>query len=164
MDGASSTTSIETRGRLVDAGGRFAQDFGFSKVSGQALMLLYLGEGAASLDGIAESLELSKAAASMACAQLEALGLIVRERRKGDRRCYYRSADNLQHALTVGIAGFVRTEVAKLDSELRAAAANLSGAEDAFLKKRIQRLSKLSEKARRALESPILNLIAKIAK
>jgi Predicted transcriptional regulators len=164
MGGESNRASNETRGRLVDAGGRFAQDFGFSKIPGQALMLLYLGEEAASLDDVAEALGVSKAAASMACAQLEALGLIVRERRKGDRKCYYRSADNLQHALTVGIAGFVRTEVAKLDSELRAASAGLSGAEDAFLKKRVQRLSKLSEKARRVLESPILNLVAKIAK
>ena len=149
---------------LVDAGGRFAQDFGFSRIVGQVLMHLYLTDGDASLDDIEKTLGLSKAAVSMACTQLESLGLIVRVRMPGDRKRYYRSAENLYKALTVGIAGFVRAEVLKLDAELQRASADLEGTETTFLRKRIERLSKLSGRMGNALGSPIMKLIAGMAK
>lgn len=149
---------------LVDAGGRFAQDFGFSRIAGQVLMHLYLTDGDASLDDIEKTLGLSKAAVSMACTQLESLGLIVRVRMPGDRKRYYRSAENLYKALTVGIAGFVRIEVLKLDAELQRASADLEGTETTFLRKRIERLSKLSGRMGNALGSPIMKLIAGMAK
>ena len=127
-------------------------------------MHLYLTDGDASLDDIEKTLGLSKAAVSMACTQLESLGLIVRVRMPGDRKRYYRSAENLYKALTVGIAGFVRIEVLKLDAELQRASADLEGTETTFLRKRIERLSKLSGRMGNALGSPIMKLIAGMAK
>ena len=164
MNKTKKTSIDQVTAGLVDAGGRFAQDFGFSRIAGQVLMHLYLMDGDASLDDIEKTLGLSKAAVSMACTQLESLGLIVRVRMPGDRKRYYRSAENLYKALTVGIAGFVRIEVLKLDAELQRASADLEGTETTFLRKRIERLSKLSGRMGNALGSPIMKLIAGMAK
>jgi len=152
------------KARLVENGGRFAQDFGFSRISGQVLMHLYLTDGDASLDAIETALNLSKAAVSMACTQLESLGLIVRVRVQGDRRRYYRSAENLYQALTVGIAGFVRAEVQKLNVELEQATEGLEDMDADFLRRRVERLLKLSNRMDRALGSPILKVVAGLAK
>ena len=164
MNKAKNTSKDEVTAGLVDAGGRFAQDFGFSRIAGQVLMHLYLTDGDASLDDIEKTLGLSKAAVSMSCTQLESLGLIVRVRVAGDRKRYYRSAENLYKALTVGIAGFVRAEVLKLEAELQRASTDLGGAEAKFLHNRIERLSKLSGRMGSALGSPLMKLIAGMAK
>jgi len=154
----------ELKAGLVLSGGRFAQDFGFSRIAGQVLMHLYLTDGDASLDDIEGVLGLSKAAVSMACTQLESLGLIVRVRVPGDRRRYYRSAENLYKALTVGIASFVRAEVQKLEAELQRALEGLEGPETEFLRRRVDRLLKLSSRMERALGSPVMKIIAGLAK
>lgn len=164
MEKQTEQSIAHARSELVEAGGKFAQEFGFSRISGQILMHLYLTDGFASLDEIESALVLSKAAVSMSCTQLESLGLITRVRVQGDRRCYYRSAENLYQALTVGIAGFVRAEVVKLDAKLQRASADLEGTEAAFLKRRIDRLSKLSGRMGSALGSPIIKVVASLAK
>lgn len=159
--GLQAGTAADVKAELVDAGGRFAQEFGFSRVAGQVLMQLYLTDGPASLDELEAALALSKAAVSMACSQLESLGLIARVRFRGDRRRYYRSAENLTQALTVGIAGFVRTEVTRLDTELRTAAAALNGSPGtAFLKRRVDRLSRLGGRVESVLGGPVFKLLA----
>lgn len=158
-------TAADVKAELVDAGGRFAQEFGFSRIAGQVLMLLYLTDGPASLDDLEAALALSKAAVSMACSQLESLGLVARVRFRGDRRRYYRSAENLSKALTVGIAGFVRTEVARLDTELRMAASALDGGDGtAFLKRRVERLTRLGGWVESILGSTILKRLAGLAR
>ena len=81
--------------RLVAAGGRLAQEFGFNRVAGEVLACLYLTAGEASLDALEKALGLSKAAVSLAAAQLERLGLINRVRKAGDRKRYYQSADDI---------------------------------------------------------------------
>lgn len=154
----------ELKAGLVDAGGRFAQDFGFSRIAGQVLMHLYLTDGDASLDDMETALGLSKAAVSMACTQLESLGLIVRVRVPGDRRRYYRSAENLYKALTIGITGFVRTELQKLEDELQQASVGLEGPETEFLRRRVDRLLKLSSRMERTIGSPIMKVLAGLAK
>ena len=129
-------------------------------------MSLYLNEGPAPLEEIEEALGLSKAAVSMACTRLEALGLIARVRNRGDRRRFYRSADNLYQAVSVGIAGFVNAELTKLDHEVAAARTTLAaaGADDRFLRARIERLGKLSGRMTSVLSSPAVRLLAGLAK
>lgn len=162
---AQARAAADVQAELVDAGGRFAQEFGFSRIAGQVLMRLYLTDGPASLDELEAALALSKAAVSMACSQLESLGLVARVRFRGDRRRYYRSAENLSKALTVGIAGFVRAEVAKLDAELQAAAAALDGGNGTtFLKRRVERLTRLSGRVETVLGSTILKRLAGLAR
>lgn len=77
------TESATVKARLVASGGRLAQEFGFNRVAGEALACLYLTAGEASLDELETELGLSKAAVSLAAAQLERLGLIHRVRKPG---------------------------------------------------------------------------------
>ena len=166
MKDEKATSAQQARETLIEAGGRLAQDFGFSRTAGQVLMRLYLNDGPAPLEELEQALGLSKAAVSMACTRLEALGLIARVRNRGDRRRFYRSADNLHQALTVGIAGFVRTELAKFGGEVAAARESLSatGAENRLLRARLDRLGKLSGRMATVLASPAIRLLAGLAK
>lgn len=166
MHASASSTTETVRAQLVALGGKVAQNFGINRTAGQVLMHLFLTDGHVSLDAVEKALGLSKAAVSMACTRLEQLGLIARVRIRGDRRRYYRSADNLHKAVSVGIAGFVNAELMKLNSEVAAARATLSGAgaEERFLRARLDRLDKLSGRMSVLLSSPAVRLLAGLSK
>lgn len=153
------------KARLVAAGGRLAQEFGFNRVAGEVLACLYLTDGEASMDRIEAELGLSKAAVSLAAAQLERLGLVHRVRKPGDRRRYYRSADDVGSALRHGILKFARAKMAALETDLERADGALAGLkkqpEARFLASRVGRMRELNRKAERLLDHPVLKLVAK---
>lgn len=152
--------------QLIATGGRLAHEFGFNRIAGEVLASLYLTDGAASMDAIEAELGLSKAAVSLAAAQLERMGLIQRVRKPGDRRRYYRSADDIATALRQGILKFARTKMASLDSDLRHADASLAGIEKtngaAFLAGRVARLQQLNKRAEQLLNNPFIKLFSKL--
>ena len=166
MKDEKTTSAQQARETLIEAGGRLSQDFGFSRTAGQVLMRLYLNDGPAPLEELEQALGLSKAAVSMACTRLEALGLIARVRVRGDRRRFYRSAENFHQALTVGIAGFLRAELAKFGGEVAAARDALpsTGDESRFMRSRLDRLGKLTGRMKTALSSPAVRLLAGLAR
>ena len=161
-----STESAAVKARLVAAGGRLAQEFGFNRVAGETLACLYLTPGEASLDALEADLRLSKAAVSLAAAQLERLGLVVRVRKPGDRKRYYRSADDIGSALRHGILKFARTRMSTLELDLQAAAGELAGRpkEPAakFLAGRIARIRDLNRRTERLLDNPLVKLLSKL--
>ena len=143
-----------------------AQEFGFNRVAGEVLASLYLTEGEASLDALERELGLSKAAVSLAAAQLERLGLAHRVRKAGDRKRYYRSADDIGSALRHGILKFARTKLALLETDLKQADEALADlkkeAGGKFLARRVARLHQLNQRAGKLLNHPILNLFTKL--
>ena len=161
-----STESAAVKARLVAAGGRLAQEFGFNRVAGETLACLYLTPGEASLDALEADLRLSKAAVSLAAAQLERLGLVVRVRKPGDRKRYYRSADDIGSALRHGILKFARARMAVLETELGHADEALAGlkkeAGAKFLAARVARLHQLNKRAGRLLDNPLVKLFSKL--
>lgn len=161
-----SDESKRIKANLVSAGGRLAHEFGFNRVAGEVLANLYLTEGAASLDALENELHLSKAAVSLAAAQLERMGLIHRVRKPGDRKRYYRSADDIATALRQGILKFARTRMAALKTDLDHADTALAKARGddaaAFLAARVTRLRQLNERGSKLLENPLLKLFAKL--
>jgi DNA-binding transcriptional regulator GbsR (MarR family) len=108
----------EARARLVEAGGRTSQELGLGRMVGQVLVSLYLADGERSMDEIEAELGLSKAAVSVASRQLEGLGLVTRVWRAGDRRSYYRTADNLASALQAGLLALARRKLDGAGGEL----------------------------------------------
>lgn len=156
----------KVRARLIATGGRMAQDFGFNRVAGQVMACLYLTDGAACLDAMESDLHLSKAAVSLACTQLERLGLIHRVRYAGDRKRYYRSADDIGSALRNGILTFARTQMAVLETQLQQADVALDGlgkdSSALFLASRVARMHDLNRRTYRLLESPLLRLFSKL--
>ncbi len=151
----------EAHRRLVRTAGAFARDFGLSRVVGELLMHLYLTEGDESLDKIESELGLSKAAVSIAARRLEMMGLLVRVRKPGDRRRYYRTADHLDSALRLGVLTLLRRKIGDAAAELEAARRLLSeggknpGPRERFLLGRIRRAEEVRRRIARLLENPL---------
>lgn len=154
--------------RLIEVGGRIAQDLGVGRIVGQILIYLYLRDESASLDNIAEDLGLSKAAVSIAVRQLEQLSLARKVWKTGDKRNYYKSAENIGKALQQGMLSLVRQKVELFGDELDGSLNlvntlpdNSNVMEDVeFLKQRLTRAQKLQRGLERVLGSPLVRLLA----
>jgi len=163
-------TTLEIRMRLIEVGGKTSQDLGMGRIVGQILMYLYLRDGECSLDQIGDDLGLSKAAVSTAVRQLESLGLLRQVWRRGDRKNYYRTADDVGSALRNGLLTFVRQKVQTVAMEIDHAnkiledEINNSGAspETHFVHSRVKRAQHLRDLAESLLENPLLGFIAKM--
>ncbi|MDE0839158.1 MAG: hypothetical protein OSB41_08905 [Kiritimatiellae bacterium] len=155
----------EVRYRLVDVGGQISHELGLGRIFGQMLVYLYLQEGKCSLDEIGQDLGLSKAATSIAARQLESLGLLRRVWVKGDRKSYYRTADDIGSALQKGLLSSVRQKISTVANELDVASdllVDCKGEDDVdFLKSRVKRAKQLGARTTKLLESPLLKLFVR---
>ena len=159
----------EIRARLVEVGGRTSQDLGLGRIVGQILVYLYLRNGDCSLDKIGEDLGLSKASVSVAVRQLESLGLLRRAWKKGDRKSYYRTADDIGTALQNGLLSFIRQKMQAVGTELdyvnkmfEKTEINLDSDPDTqFLYNRIKRARILHDQVGQTLESPLMKIFIK---
>jgi len=153
--------------RLAEVGGGLSQELGFGRLGGQILMFLYLWDGDCALDQLCADLHLSKAAVSIAVRQLETLGLVRRTWKPGDRKSYYRSADNIGTALRRGLLSLIQRRMELIGRELDEAGKVLNasgrGAEGdiEFLKARVKRASVLRNRAEKVLGSPLLGLLTR---
>ena len=151
--------------RLVEAGGRMSQDLGLGRIVGQTLVFVYLSREESSLDDICEYLHLSKASMSIAARQLERLGMIVRVWKRGDRKSYYRTADNFAQALQKGVSEYVRQKLAIVGNEIEYVNEILEHIDtgndlDArFLIKRVKRVTELKKRIEKILNNPVIGLI-----
>lgn len=163
----SSERADALRMQLVEAGGQAAQELGLNRIQGQVLVYLYLCDGPGSLDQMERSLGLSKAAVSIAARQLETLGLLRRVWKTGDRRRYYRTADNLGQALRDGLLGLLRRKIEQMHNVLDTTDDALSQAGDteddelAFLKRRVERAQVLCRRGERLLNNRVLRHITR---
>lgn len=160
-------TIAETRLRLVETGGRTSHDLGAGRIVGMVLVYLYLQEDECSLDQIGEELGLSKASVSIAARQLEQLGLVRRIWLRGNRKKFYRSADNIAQAIQRGILGIVQTKVKSFGEELElsrqvlADAPSQESAELQFLSRRVGRAVKLQKRLSRFLNNPLVKILSR---
>ena len=159
----------EIRTRLVEVGGRTSQDLGLGRIVGQILVYLYLRNGDCSLDKIGEDLGLSKASVSVAVRQLENLGLLRRAWKKGDRKGYYRTADDIGSALQNGLLSFIRQKMQAVGTELdyvnkmfeKAEISSNTDPDTQFLYNRIKRAKLLHDQVGQTLESPLMKIFIK---
>jgi DNA-binding transcriptional regulator GbsR (MarR family) len=157
----------ETRARLIDVAGRSSQDLGLGRIVGQVLACVYLSRHDCALEAIAAELSVSKAAVSIAARQLEALSLLHRVWKGGDRRSYYRIPEHFGLALQQGMLGLLRRKLRSIGEELAAAEAALGGngfagdAEARFLLKRVQRASRLRSRTVQIVENPLLKMLVR---
>ncbi len=158
----------KVRAQLIETGGRTSQDLGAGRIVGQVLVYLYLQDGDRSLDEIGMDLGLSKASVSIAARQLEQLGFARKMWKSGDRKNYYRSADNIGTVIQQGLLSFLRQKVRFCGDELEnslelldAEFASYGEREYDFLHKRLLRARKLQKRFDRVLDNPIIKLFAK---
>ena len=152
--------------RLTEVGGRTSQDLGLGRIVGQILIHLYLTPVEQSLEDIAKELELSKAAVSIAARQLESLGLLRRSWKSGDRKTYYRTADDIASALHQGLLMMVRNKMSLLAKELQQAESALkpvkADSDAEFILGRVKRAKKLRDTAMSLLENPLVKLLTRV--
>jgi DNA-binding transcriptional regulator GbsR (MarR family) len=152
---------------LVETGARTSQDLGMGRIIGQILVYLYLQPAPCSLDELEKELGLSKASVSIAARQLEQLGLVQRVWIKGERKKYYRSAENLGQALQQGLLSLVRQKVSDFGSQIDASLELLNEVGEKtdqqvrFLEQRIQRAGKLQRRLDRVLGNPLVALLTR---
>lgn len=152
----------QARLRLIDVGGRVSQDFGLGRIFGQVLVYLYLQEEECSLDLIGSELNLSKASVSIAVRQLEQFALARKVWKAGDRKSYYKSADNIGSALQDGALTLLRQKVKFFGDELTVVKDTIeknvsAGSEIRFLESRVNRAIKLQKKVHKIVDNPIIN-------
>lgn len=158
--------SEQARMHLVEIGGQASQDLGLGRIVGQVLVYLYLQPNPSSLDTLEDNLGLSKASVSVAARQLEQLGLVRRVWVKGDRKNYYRSADNIAEALQQGLQTFFKNRVLAFGGELETALDlldNKTASEDEealFLQKRISRAYTLQKRIASILNNPVWKIFS----
>ncbi|WP_339136361.1 MAG: MarR family transcriptional regulator [Candidatus Electrothrix sp. GW3-4] len=157
------------RKNLIETGGRTSQDLGLGRIVGQVLVYLYLQPKECSLDVLELDLGLSKASVSVAARQLEALGLIQRVWIKGERKKYYRSAENIASALQQGLLSMLRHKVQHFGDELEKslqlleiASVSTNKEELGFMQQRVHRAKKLQERLGTILGNPLVRLLAKM--
>ena len=148
---------------LIKASGWTTQDFGMGRIVGEVFALIYLTKDAVSLDDIAEKLELSKAAVSIATRQLDKLSLLVRVKTQGDRKIYYRTSDHFAASLQHGILEMLRVKLKSTEDVLNQAEMYLESAEETseadFLKQQIKRAKRVRSRTDKIINNPLLRLI-----
>lgn len=162
------TGSAAVKQRLVQAGGATSQDLGLGRALGQVLVYLYLTDGECPLDRIEADLGLSKAAVSIASRQLEHLGLVRRAWKQGDRKSYYRTAENIGAALQEGALALLRRKFDAAGTALDGAldllhrsAGTMDAAEWAFLNARLNRSRQLHKRFSALLSNPIVRRLTR---
>ena len=156
--------------RLIEAGGRASQDLGTGRIVGQILVYLYLKERECSLDDVVQELGLSKASVSIAVRQLEQLGLARNVWKSGDKKKYYKSAENIAKALQQGVLLLIRQKIQFFGDELEGTLRMINAIQDdtasnheiVFLRQRIERAKKLQGGIESILGNPLLRLLAAI--
>ncbi len=155
----------DARQCLIKASGWTTQDFGMGRIVGEVFALIYLTKDPLSLDDIAESLELSKAAVSIATRQLDKLSLLVRVKTQNDRKTYYRTSDHFAASLQHGILEMLRSKLKNTTDVLNQAEAFLESTESSpdvdFLKNQIDRARKVRNRTNRIINNPLLKFISR---
>ncbi|MFO7871468.1 MAG: hypothetical protein R6V03_08565 [Kiritimatiellia bacterium] len=150
---------------LTEAGGRLTSDLGLGRIVGKVAVYLYLVDEKRSLDAVADDLALSKASVSIAGRQLEALGVIQRVFRSGDRRNYYRIAEHVGVALQERLIDMVRRRVRSLSLELGRAGNSLSKTGlSRGVKPRVDRAKKACDRIGSLFDSPVSGLLRRFIK
>ncbi|MCI5221588.1 MAG: hypothetical protein D3924_02620, partial [Candidatus Electrothrix sp. AR4] len=128
---------------------------------------LYLQPTACSLDTLEQNLGLSKASVSVAARQLEVLGLVNRVWVKGDRKKYYRTAENIASALRQGLLSMVRQKVQYFGDELEKSMKVIENIPEQdkildleFLRQRVSRARKLQKRLGSVLGNPLIRALA----
>ncbi len=154
-------------GDLAELGGRLSEDMGLGRVVGEILAYLYFRPGEKTASDIETDLGLSKGAVSVAVRQLENLGLVRRTRKKGERKNFYRTADNIAVALRQGILRFIRQKLELMEVELDHVDGYVRESESAdrdlaYLREQLKRARSLRKKAAGFVDSPVLKLVERL--
>ncbi len=146
---------------MIEAGGRTAQSFGINRLLGQLYMFLFMCPDPASLDGIAESLGVSKASVSIACRQLESWGVLRKVWMKGDRKDYYEAITDISQIINNGLLAAINKKLASAQNQIQRSMGLLMESGDDFdkvnfLKQRLEQAEKYRSRFESLLNNPLV--------
>lgn len=146
---------------MIEAGGRTAQSFGINRLLGQLYMFLFMCPDPASLDGIAESLGVSKASVSIACRQLESWGVLRKVWMKGDRKDYYEAITDISQIINNGLLAAINKKLASAQNQIQRSMGLLMESGDDFdkvnfLKQRLQQAEKYRSRFESLVNNPLV--------
>ena len=164
MEDVKTAPKEKARAHIIKSAGWITQDFGLGRILGEVMANIYLSEKPTTLEEMEESLDLSKAAVSIATRQLDKLSLIERVRVPGDRRAYYKTSEHFAASLRKGILEMVRTKLQTAGDilEQAEAMAKNSDSDDQelyFLLGRIERARHIRDRIDGIINNPLLKLI-----
>jgi DNA-binding transcriptional regulator GbsR (MarR family) len=158
------------RARLVEAAGRLTQGFGLGRNIGQVYMHTYLSSDPQALDDLVRALGISKGSTSMIVRQLEGWGALRPVWRKGDRRDFYEAAEEfgliVRRALQ-DVVGRSLENAGRLLGEVRdgtqgrRAGAGKPGRDEAFFRKRVEKIEAFRQRALFMWNSPVAKMLLK---
>ena len=156
--------SEKAKRHIIKSAGWTTHDFGLGRTLGEVMAHVYLSEHPTTLEDMEESLNLSKAAVSIATRQLDKLSLIERVKVAGDRRAYYKTSEHFAASLRAGVLKMIRTKLEAAGTVLEQAENMLAEASgetvDEFLKGRIDRARNIRDKVDSIINDPIMDLIS----
>ena len=138
---------------FIEKVGLFLEADGAPRISGRILGLLLLTPGDSSLDDLADTLQVSKASVSTNARLLESWGIVDRTSRPGDRRDYYRIADDAQGRMLERRLNRMRQLRELVDEGARTVAV-----QDETVRSRLSRLSQFHAHCIRGLENGLEQL------
>src|SRR6266446_4345295 len=109
----------EVEDRFVDLWDTMSSLWGISPTMARIHGLLYITGGARSMDDIMERLTISRGNVSMNLSKLVEWGLVRRVHKRGDRRDYYESLNDVWEMFTLVAAQRKRREIDPIISTLR---------------------------------------------
>jgi DNA-binding MarR family transcriptional regulator len=139
--------------RYIERVGRLFEADGAPRIAGRMLGLMMLASDPLSLEEISERLRVSKASASTNARQLETWGVLERATRPGDRRDYYRMADDLGARLVEARLERMRKVEALLEEGTATPAAR-----DPGVLRRLRAITALHAQALACLEATVRRL------
>ena len=153
----------EAKSCLIKAAGWSTQDFGMGRIVGEVFAYIYLSRESASLDDVADGLELSKAAVSIATRQLDKLSLVRRIKTPGDRKTYYKTSDHFAASLQKGILELLRSKLKSIAVVLEQAESYLVEADGhpdtVFVGEQITRAKRINGRIDKLINNPLVKLI-----
>lgn len=106
--------------RFVELMGRHFEEEGAPRIAGRLIGVLLLNLEPASLDDLVEQLQVSKASVSMNARRLEYWGIAERVTVAGDRRDFYRIAEDARDQFALRMVERARLMTERLDVGLEA--------------------------------------------
>jgi DNA-binding transcriptional regulator GbsR (MarR family) len=100
--------------RFVELMGRHFEEEGAARIAGRLMGVLLLNREPASLDELVDQLRVSKASVSMNARRLELLGIAERVTVAGDRRDFYRIADDFRERMLSRMVDRARLMIERL--------------------------------------------------
>jgi DNA-binding transcriptional regulator GbsR (MarR family) len=163
MEIAKDRSLEEAQQYLIKSAGWMSQDLGLGRIIGEVMAVVYVTKKSLSLDDIADALDLSKAAVSIATRQLDKLSLLERVRTRGDRKTYYKTSEHFAASLQKGILEMLRTKLQTSKEVFEHVEVLLKSAgeteEKEFLKSQLARAKVIRKKADFLLNNPLMKLL-----